>query len=108
MKRLNLHFAVVAGWAFALALMPRLVSAQASGESAEAGPPTPGERTTVSARSPLWLAVEAQYRQRETVGAVPDRRLTSEQRMQLREQIRRASERHHAVTRSALESPAER
>ncbi|MEZ5607255.1 MAG: hypothetical protein R3E52_09015 [Burkholderiaceae bacterium] len=42
-------------------------------------------------RSPLWMAVEAQYRQRGAGRSVDDRRLTAAQRQELREQIRRGS-----------------
>lgn len=42
-------------------------------------------------RSPLWQAVEAQYRQRGPEPVGDDRRLTQDQRQELREQIRRGS-----------------
>ena len=42
-------------------------------------------------RSPLWMAVEAEYRQRGAERSVDDRRLTAAQRQELREQIRRGS-----------------
>ena len=40
-------------------------------------------------RSPLWMTVEAQYRQRGAEPGGDDRRLTPDQRLELREQIRR-------------------
>lgn len=40
-------------------------------------------------RSPLWMAVEAQYRHRSAERSVDDRRLTATQRQELRDQIRR-------------------
>lgn len=42
-----------------------------------------------AARSPLWMTVEAQYRQRGAESGGDDRRLTPEQRLELRKQIRR-------------------
>ncbi|HOV20440.1 MAG TPA: hypothetical protein PLK10_13475 [Ottowia sp.] len=42
-----------------------------------------------AARSPLWMTVEAQYRQRGAEPGGDDRRLTPDQRLELREQIRR-------------------
>lgn len=42
-------------------------------------------------RSPLWMAVKAEYRQRSAERAIDDRRLTAAQRQELREQIRRGS-----------------
>ena len=40
-------------------------------------------------RSPLWMTVEAQYRHRGAESGGDDRRLTPEQRLELRKQIRR-------------------
>lgn len=72
--------------------------AQTPGELTDSGPPGPGERAperATAARSPLWMAVEAHRQQREA--APPDRRLSAEQRQQLREQVRRASLRMDGV-----------
>ena len=52
-------------------------------------------------RSPLWMAVEAEYRQRGAERSVDDRRLTAAQRQELREQIRRGS----GAAPSAVVSP---
>lgn len=76
-----------------LCAAPTMALAQLSGESTDMGPRA-GLRPSVAAsaadqRSPLWMAVDAVHRQREA--GSPDRRLTAEQRLQLREQIRRAS-----------------
>lgn len=76
---------------------PLLAQAQASGESAETGPSEARQGGRGATRSALWLAVEAHFRQPDGAPAAPDRRLTSEQRHQLREQVRRATERQQAV-----------
>jgi hypothetical protein len=80
------------------AAAPLSVWAQASGEGAETGPPVLGEvapQDRASQRSPLWMAVDAHYRQRDA-GMPADRRLSAEQRHELREQIRRAAMRAEA------------
>lgn len=67
--------------------------AQASGESSEMGPginAQAGGVDAMAARSPLWQSVDAMHRQRDGAAA-QDRRLSAEERQQLREQIRRAS-----------------
>ena len=85
-----------------LSTAPAVALAQLAGESPDMGPR--GDlRPSVAAsaadqRSPLWMAVDAVHRQREA--GSPDRRLTPEQRLQLREQIRRAS------MRADMEPPA--
>ena len=80
------------------AAAPLSAWAQASGEGAETGPPVLGEvapQDRASQRSPLWMAVDAHYRQRDA-GVPADRRLSAEQRHELREQIRRAAMRAEA------------
>jgi hypothetical protein len=49
------------------------------------------------ARSSLWMSVRSAFQQRDPA-VVPDRRLTAEQRQELREQIRRAGWRGEAET----------
>lgn len=78
----------------ALAGMPAVALAQASGEAADMGPGNGASAALVAepaARSPLWLAIEAAHRQRDGSAPGPDRRLTPQQRQQLREQIRNAA-----------------
>ena len=94
--------------ALAIALSSNFAWAQASGESAETGPPGPGDRPTAAVRSPLWQAIEAHYRQREAAPIVPDRRLTSEQRQELRDQVRRTSARHELAGQPGVERAAQR
>ena len=84
-----------------LALAPAVLLAQAAGEAS--GADAPGElppgmaASAAEQRSPLWMAVDAVHRQRDADLPGPaDRRLTAEQRLQLREQIRRASLRQGA------------
>jgi hypothetical protein len=89
-----------------LSAAPAAVWAQAAGESSAMGlhddephasavatPPPSSEPLSpaVEMRSPLWMAVDAVHRQRDAGSAPSDRRLSAEQRQQLREQIRRAS-----------------
>ena len=91
--------AVFFSWMLAAALMPALAWAQPVSEPAEAEAAGPTERVLV--RSPLWKAVEAHYRQRDVANPAVDRRLTAEQRQELRDQVRRASVRHEVVSPSA-------
>ena len=76
-----------------LAAAPAFALAQ-GGESLEPDQRTPSQAgATASAaeqRSALWMAVDAVHRQRDAAAPAPDRRLTAEQRQQLREQLRRA------------------
>lgn len=76
-----------------LAAAPAVALAQVSGESPDMGPrgdaPPVASASAAEARSPLWMAIDAVHRQRDT--SRPDRRLSAEQRLQMREQIRRAS-----------------
>ena len=68
------------------------VQAQVAGELTDVGPtgvPAVAPEMT-PARSALWQAVDAAFRQRDA-GAASDRRLSAEQRQQLREQIRRSA-----------------
>lgn len=80
-----------------LVLAPPLAGwAQAAGEAtAVAAPGAPAGAADAAGatgqRSALWLAVDAQDRQADA--PVPLRRLTPEQRLELREQVRRAWER---------------
>ena len=81
-------------WGACVLAAPAFASAQASGESSEMGPGVSqqsGALDAVPGRSALWQAVEATHRQRGDGAAAQDRRLSAEQRQQLREQIRRAS-----------------
>lgn len=76
-------------------MWPGVLWAQ-SGAAAAVGEASaqPGDAKTsepVPARSPLWMAVDAQYRQRDADANADQRRLTPEQRHQLREQVRRAA-----------------
>lgn len=76
----------LAGWIPAgaqVAPLPAEGGAQAASE-VKAGQSLPQ-------RSPLWMAVEAQYRDRTAERPVGDRRLTAAQLQELREQIRRGS-----------------
>lgn len=79
----------------AAALLPAGAWAQATGESAETGPA--GHVDQPAVRSPLWLTIEAHHRQREAAQLPGDRRLTSAQRQELREQVRRAWSQHEAA-----------
>ncbi|QTD44675.1 hypothetical protein [Ottowia testudinis] len=75
------------------AMWPMLALAQPSAESADVGLSTAaqaGPPDTSMSRSPLWQAVDAMHRQRDGAAA-EERRLNSEQRQQLRDQIRRAA-----------------
>ena len=78
-------------WGWAVSALPALVWAQASGESTDMGP-TPDAPAPAPAqpppRSSLWEAIDAVHRRRSV--PAPDRRLSHEERQQLREQIRRA------------------
>ncbi len=71
------------------------VLGQAAGESSELGqrsePPPTQAAELAEQRSALWLTIEAVHRQRDTDPTGPGRRLTAEQRLQLREQVRRAA-----------------
>ena len=69
-------------------LLPAGAWAQAvADETTEALPSDSAER--VVARSPLWQIIEAHHRQREAAAPPFDRRLTSAQRQELRDQVRR-------------------
>lgn len=78
--------AVAAGGTLACAS----AAAQATGEHAETGPIAPDNTPMPSAalRSSLWQAVDAHRRQPRDASPPADRRLTPEQRKQLREQVR--------------------
>lgn len=88
---------------------PATVLAQAVGESAELGPrsePPPTQAAALAEqRSALWLTIDAVHRQRDTDATGPGRRLTAEQRLQLREQVRRAAMRPE-VDRAVEQAPA--
>ena len=80
-------------WGVLACVWPALGWAQASGEAADMGP---GVAAAVLAaeplppRSSLWQAVDSVFRQRAGAPQA-DRRLTAEQRQELREQVRRAA-----------------
>ena len=87
---------------------PATVLAQAAGESSEPGPrsePSPAHAAALTEqRSALWLTIDAVHRQRDTDATGPGRRLTAEQRLQLREQVRRAAMRPE-VDRAVEQAP---
>ena len=79
-------------WGVLACLGPALAWAQASGEAADMGPGLAAAALAAEPlppRSSLWLAVDSVFRQRATAPPA-DRRLTAEQRQELREQVRRA------------------
>ena len=97
-------------WLCGLGLLAPSLAAQAS-ESVptEAAPAQPGavvkaSEPAATARSPLWQAVEAQRRPHEGAGAEAQRQLGAEQRLELREQVRRAA----SMWSTAAPPPAER
>ncbi|HOB66644.1 hypothetical protein [Ottowia sp.] len=69
------------GWGMATG--PALAWAQASGELPDMGPG--------AARSGVWQAVQAAAHQRDSAVVAAERRLSVEQRQQLREQVRRTA-----------------
>ena len=71
------------------------VDAGAAEPVAEARAPAADASEAAPARSALWMSVRSAFQQRDPT-AVPDRRLTAEQRQELREQIRRAGWRGEA------------
>ena len=85
-------------WGVLAVAWPALGWAQASGEAADMGPGAAVATATavdpVPARSSLWQAVDSVFRQSAAANA--DRRLTAEQRQELREQVRRAAQRPDA------------
>lgn len=54
-------------------------------------PASKGDDTPMVSRSALWQAVDAQYRGQDVGVTESERRLSAEQRLELREQVRRAS-----------------
>ena len=104
MKFRFLFLSLLLGWSG-----PWPVWAQAAGESSPAAPVEPMVVVDAPAvdpgpqRSALWRAVEAGRRQVPSSGVAQDRRLTPEQRLELRHQVRQAWERAD-VSQSA--SPA--
>ena len=94
--------------ALAAVLWPLAAVAQApaGGEPADGGAAAdPGAVAAV--RSALWLAVEAHHRQGDAAPQPPDRRLSSAELQELREQVRRAWDRPAALPATA-ESSAQR
>ena len=91
----------------AAAVLPVLAWAQASGEAVETGPAAASERA-VAVRSALWQAIEAHHRQRDVAPALPDRRLTSAERQELRSQVRRAWDRPETVPTAGEQSSMQR
>ena len=80
-------------WGVLAVAWPALGWAQASGEAADMGPGVAASAMAVEsvpARSSLWQAVDSVFRERGAAANV-DRRLTAEQRQELREQVRRAA-----------------
>lgn len=76
----------------AVGVLAGAFAAWAQSEAADPPASPPVADKTVergAARSPLWMTVEAQYRQRGAEPGGDDRRLTPDQRLELREQIRR-------------------
>lgn len=73
-------------------VLPLAGWAQASGEAAAT--PEQAATTEVDAptlqRSALWRTIDAHHRQHETETSVHDRRLTPQERLELREQLRQA------------------
>ena len=73
-------------------VLPQAGWTQASGEAAA----TPEQAATTEVdtqplqRSALWRTIDAHHRQHETETSVHDRRLSREERLELREQLRQA------------------
>ncbi len=89
-----MQFGFIFWWTLGVVALPLAGWAQASGERTEIGAAVTAEakaQPPAETRSELWLSIDSQYRQRDATQPAGSRRLTAEQRRQLREQIRRIS-----------------
>lgn len=89
-----MQFGFIFWWTIGGVALPLAGWAQGSGEGAEVGAAVTAEakaQPPAVTRSELWLSIDSQYRQRDATQPAGSRRLTAEQRHQLREQIRRTS-----------------
>ena len=89
MKRTMVWLAAVGAWMGMVPAGAQVMPVPADDGARAASADKPAPR--LPQRSPLWMAVESEYRQRGAERAMDDRRLTAAQRQELREQIRRGS-----------------